>query len=129
VTTESAASARRPELAAQHRRNILLFDTEQLGSLSLFKAAAFHYAVNLEHKLSFDQMLFRIRNAEILEHVPASNLVSLLAHDFLPLAIFSASRRRFSMSSISRRRVSRPGGVRFVIVFSHSPTELALRAT
>src|SRR6266404_4070716 len=53
-------------------------------------------------------MLLGIRNSKVLEYVPASNLVRFLAHDFLPLAIRSASRRRCSMSSMSRRGVSRP---------------------
>jgi hypothetical protein len=106
--TQQALDGKLPELPTQHLRDIRLLDTEQLGGLSLFKSAAFHYAVNLEHKLSLDQMLFRMRNAEILEYVPASNLVSLFAHDFLPLAIFSALRKRCSISSISRRGVSRP---------------------
>ena|SRR5437879_5889595 len=34
----------------------------------------------LEYKLGLEQMLFRIRNAEVLEHVPISSWVLSLVH-------------------------------------------------
>jgi hypothetical protein len=66
------------ELAAQQLRYIGLADSEQRGGLDLFQAASFHDGVDLEYKLRLDQMLFRIRHTEILEHIAASRFVSLL---------------------------------------------------
>ena len=37
-------------------------------------------ALGLEYKLGLEQMLFRIRNAEVLEHVPISSWVLSLVH-------------------------------------------------
>jgi hypothetical protein len=42
----------------------------------MFQAALFHDGADLEDQLCLDQMLTGILHAEILEHVPASGLVS-----------------------------------------------------
>jgi hypothetical protein len=69
-----------PELPAQHLGDIGLPDAEKLGRFGLFQAALFHERVNLEDELRFDEVLFRIRQAEILEHIPAPGLAPFLAH-------------------------------------------------
>src|SRR6266851_3127798 len=94
--------------APQHLGNVGLLDSQEISSCSLLETTILHDRVNFEDELRLDQMLFGIRNSEVLEYVSTSHLVRLLAHGFLPLAICSASRSRCSISSMSRRGVSRP---------------------
>jgi hypothetical protein len=106
---QKAFHGKLPELTAQHLRNIGLADSEQADGLHLFEAASFQDGVNLEYQLRLDQMLFRVRHTDVLEHIAASEFVSLLVtHGFLPLAIRSASRSRCLINSMSWRGVSRP---------------------
>src|ERR1017187_5300905 len=105
---QQALNGKLPELTAQHLGYVGLADAQQIGRLDLFQATLFHERVDLEYKLRLDEMLFRIRRAEILEHVPAADFVSLFAHGSISFAICSASRRRCLISSMSRRGVSRP---------------------
>jgi hypothetical protein len=91
-----------PELAAQHLRDIGLADAEQRGGLGLFHAALFHDGVDLEDQLRLDQMIFRIRYADILEDIPAPDLIPFDAHGFSPIAMRSASRSRCLINSMPR---------------------------
>src|ERR1035437_293763 len=68
------------ELPAQHLGYVGLADAQQIGHLDLFQTPLFPDRIDFEHKLRFDQMFFRIRHAEILEHVTASDFVSFAAH-------------------------------------------------
>ncbi len=52
------------------------------GSLGPFQVALFHNGVDLVHQLRFDQMLIRIRNTDILEHIPAPAVVAFLLMAF-----------------------------------------------
>src|SRR6202035_5666060 len=105
---QKALDGKLPEIAAQHLGYIGLADSKQIGRLDLFQAALFHERVDLEDKLRLDEMLLRIRNAEILEHIPAAGFVSFFAHGSRPFAICSASLNRCLISCMSRRGVSRP---------------------
>src|ERR1017187_2341265 len=82
------------EFPAQHLGHVGLADAQQTGHLDLFQAARLSDRVDFEYELGFDQMLFRIRHAEILEHITASDFVSFSAHRSLSCAILSASRSR-----------------------------------
>src|ERR1017187_267165 len=79
------------EFPAQHLRHVGLADAQQIGHLDLFQAARLSDRVDFEYELRFDQMFFRIRHAEILEHITASDFVSFPAHRSLSSAIRSAS--------------------------------------
>jgi len=88
---QKAFHGKLPEFTAQHLRYIGLADSEQAGGLDLFQAAFFHDRVYLKYKLRLDQMLFRIRHIDILEHIAAADFISLLAaHGFTSFAICSA---------------------------------------
>jgi hypothetical protein len=78
---QQALHGKLPELAAQHFGDVGLFDAEEIGGFGLLQAAFFHEAVDLEHELRLDQVLLRVRHAQILEHVPASGGVWSLAHE------------------------------------------------
>jgi hypothetical protein len=83
---QQAFDGERPEIAAEHFRDIGLLDAEQIGGRGLFQTALFHDAVDLEDKLGLDQMLIGVLHTEILEHVPASGLISFfIAHGCLSL--------------------------------------------
>ena len=77
---KKALHGKLPELSAQHLGDIGLADAEEIGRLDLFQAPFFHERVDFENKLRLNEVLVRIRQAEILEHVPAAVFVSLLAH-------------------------------------------------
>src|ERR1051326_7865233 len=96
-----------PEVAAQHFGDVGLRDAEHFTSLNLFQAPLLHDAVDLEHELRLDQVLLGVGHADVLEHVTAADFISLFTHDFLALAICSASRKRWFTRSMSRRGVSR----------------------
>jgi len=68
------------EFPAQHFRYIGLSNAEQIGGFLLFQTALFHERVNLEYQLCFDEVLFRIRYADVFEDIPASAFVRLLGH-------------------------------------------------
>src|SRR5712692_332215 len=97
-----------PELTPKHLRDVRLRDTEQFPGLDLFQTTLPHDGIDLVHELRLDQVLLGIRYAQVLEDVPAPNLSFHLTHGPLPFAICSASRSRCSISSVSRRGVSRP---------------------
>jgi hypothetical protein len=78
------------EVAAQQLGDIGLADAEQGGGLDLFEAALFHDRVDLEDQLRLDQVLFGVGQAEIFEHVAASDFVSRFAH-IVPFAICSGA--------------------------------------
>src|SRR3989442_10513079 len=86
--TQEALHGELPELSAQHLGYVGLADTQQISYLDLFQTPLFHDRVDFEHQLRFDQMFFRIRHAEILEHITASDFVSSLAHRPAPLLTF-----------------------------------------
>jgi len=69
---EEAQQALDGKLPAQRLRYIGLFDAEQTGSFGLFQAALFHEGVDLGHELGLDQVLFRVRDTDVLEDVLAS---------------------------------------------------------
>ncbi len=81
--TQKAFHGKLPELTVQHLGYIGLADTEQIGSFCLFQTAFFHESVDLVYKLRLHQMLFRIRHADILEHIAIPGLVVLLLHGFI----------------------------------------------
>jgi len=62
------------EFPAQHFRYIGLANAEQLGGFLLFQSALFHERVNLEYQLRFDEVLFRIRYADVFKDIPVPGL-------------------------------------------------------
>jgi hypothetical protein len=103
--TEKALHRKLPKLATQHLGDVGLADAEEVGGLDLFQAALSHERVDFENELRLDEVLVRIPQAEILEHVPATAFVSLLAHGSLSFAICSASRSRcFTTNSGNLRK-------------------------
>src|SRR5262245_24570791 len=92
--THEALHGELAEFPAQHLGHVWLTDAEQICHLDLFQTPLFPDRINFKYKLCFHQMLFRIRHADVLEHVPASDFISSPAHRFLSSAICSASRSR-----------------------------------
>ena len=93
--TQKALHRKLPEFAPQHLGDVGLFDPEKIGSLNLFQPAIFHDRVDFENELRLHQVLFGIRQANILEHIPASVLISLSSSSFLsPLQSPPRPRRR-----------------------------------
>ena len=70
--TQKALNGKLPEFTAQHLRHIGLTDAEQICGLNLLQTPIFQDRVDLEYKLRLDQVLFRIGNADVFEHVAAS---------------------------------------------------------
>ena len=69
-----------PEFAAQHLRNIGLAYADQTGRLDLFQSALLQNRVDFEDELRLDAMFVCFRLAEIIEHVPAADLLSPFVH-------------------------------------------------
>jgi hypothetical protein len=105
---QKALDGKLPEIAAQYLRYIRLTDSKQIGRLDLFQAALFHKRVDLEDKLRLDEMLLRIRHAEILENISSAGFVSFFANGPTPLQSVRPSTNRCLISCMSRRGVSRP---------------------
>jgi hypothetical protein len=85
--SHKALNRKLPEFATQHLGDVGLFDPEKIGSLHLFQAAILHDRVDFENELRLYQVLFGIRQANILEYIPAPSLVSPLPHGSLSFAI------------------------------------------
>src|SRR2546426_991793 len=62
------------EPVAHEIRYVRLADAEQPGRAILGEAALFEDAVHLEGELDLEPALFRVRIAEVGEHIPASGL-------------------------------------------------------
>jgi hypothetical protein len=84
---QKALNRKLPEFAPQHLGDIGLFDPEKIGSLNLLQPAIFHDRVDLENELRLDQVFFGIRDADILEDIPAPDLLRPLPHGSLSFAI------------------------------------------
>src|ERR1700683_1643377 len=78
--TQKTLYGKLAELASEHLGDVRLANAKQIGGFHLFQAALFHDGVNLEHQLSFDKMLICISHPDILEHIPATDLICLPAH-------------------------------------------------
>src|SRR5271166_3794253 len=108
--TQKTLDRKLPELAAQQLGDIGLADAEQTGRLDLFQAALFHDGVDLAHQLRLDQALFRVRDADVLEDVPASGCGLSVAHRAPDISAGWRTRRS------SKRRKSR------TFIVSNCPT-------
>jgi hypothetical protein len=72
---QKALDGKLAEVASQHLGDIRLADAEQGGGFDLFQGTLFHDRIDLENQLCFDKVLFGVRQAEVLEHVAASDFV------------------------------------------------------
>src|SRR5580704_958105 len=81
--TQKTLHGKLTELASEHLGYIGLANAKQVSGFHLFQAALFHDGVNLEHQLSFDKMLICISHPDVLEHIPAADLIRLPAHGCL----------------------------------------------
>lgn len=63
---QRALDRKLPELATLHPGHSGWFDAVYLCSLGLLESAPLHDAVNFDHQLGLDQMLFRIQDARVL---------------------------------------------------------------
>ena len=73
--SKQTLDGKQPELTTQHHGNIGLADAKQRSGLHLLQAAPFQHGIDFEDQLRLDEMLRRVRQAEILEDIPASNLI------------------------------------------------------
>jgi hypothetical protein len=77
---QKAFDGKLTEFSAQHFRYIGLSNAKQIRGFFLFQTALFHERVNLEYQLGFDEVIFRVRDADVFEDIPASAFVRLLGH-------------------------------------------------
>jgi hypothetical protein len=113
---QKALNRKLPKFATQHLGNVGLLNAKKIASLRLLQPAAFHDRVDFENQLRLHQVLFGVRQANIFEHIPAPVFVYPLPHLSRSFAIRSASRRRRSINSISRRGAQR---ISDVIQYGH----------
>jgi hypothetical protein len=105
---QKALNGKLPEFSPQHFGNVGLANAKQLCGLNLFETALFQDRIDLEYKLRLNEVLLRIRHADVLEHIAAPEFMSLFADSLVSLAICSASRSRRLIISRPRRDVSLP---------------------